>query len=108
MPSPPRREARERELLTAFGQLGEANMATEVLNERSLAVMKRMSDKLTGRDFLQVGLKAWFLLVISAVRTYKYTHLCMLILFQVCQSHPPPPSRGGEGVLCFGFCCLSL
>lgn len=51
MPSPPRRETRERELLTAYGQLGDAN---EVLNERSVAVMKRMSDKLTGRDFLQV------------------------------------------------------
>lgn len=50
MPSPPRREARERELLAAYGQLGDAN---EVLNERAVAVMKRMSDKLTGRDFLQ-------------------------------------------------------
>ena len=45
-----RREARERELLSAYGQLGDAN---EVLNERAVAVMKRMSDKLTGRDFLQ-------------------------------------------------------
>lgn len=54
MPSPPRRDARERELLAAYGQLGDAN---EVLNERAVAVMKRMSDKLTGRDFLQeVGL----------------------------------------------------
>ena len=53
MPSPPRRETRERELLTAYGQLGDAN---EVLNERAVAVMKRMSDKLTGRDFLQDGL----------------------------------------------------
>lgn len=51
MPSPPRRETRERELLSAYGQLGDAN---EVLNERAVAVMKRMSDKLTGRDFLQV------------------------------------------------------
>ncbi len=50
MPSPPRREAREKELLAAYGQLGDAN---EVLNERAVAVMKRMSDKLTGRDFLQ-------------------------------------------------------
>ena len=52
MPSPPRREAREREqreLLAAFGQAG----AAEVLNERAVAVMKRMSDKLTGRDFAQ-------------------------------------------------------
>jgi len=47
---PGRREARERELLSAYGQLGDAN---EVLNERAVAVMKRMSDKLTGRDFLQ-------------------------------------------------------
>ena len=52
MPSPPRRDTRERELLSAYGQLGDAN---EVLNERAVAVMKRMSDKLTGRDFLQVG-----------------------------------------------------
>lgn len=50
MPSPPRRDTRERELLSAYGQLGDAN---EVLNERAVAVMKRMSDKLTGRDFLQ-------------------------------------------------------
>ena len=50
MPSPPRRDAREKELLAAYGQLGDAN---EVLNERAVAVMKRMSDKLTGRDFLQ-------------------------------------------------------
>jgi hypothetical protein len=53
IPSPPRRETRERELLTAYGQLGDAN---EVLNERAVAVMKRMSDKLGGRDFLQVEL----------------------------------------------------
>ena len=51
MPSPPRREAREREMLLAYGQLGDA---TEVINERAVAVMKRMSDKLTGRDFVQV------------------------------------------------------
>ena len=51
MPSPPRRDTRERELLSAYGQLGDAN---EVLNERAVAVMKRMSDKLGGRDFLQV------------------------------------------------------
>lgn len=53
VPSLPRREARERELLNAYGQLGDAN---EVLNERAVAVMKRMSDKLTGRDFSQEGL----------------------------------------------------
>lgn len=52
-PSLPRREARERELLNAYGQLGDAN---EVLNERAVAVMKRMSDKLTGRDFSQEGM----------------------------------------------------
>ena len=51
MPSPPRRDTRERELLSAYGQLGDAN---EVLNERAVAVMKRMSDKLGGRGFLQV------------------------------------------------------
>ena len=51
MPSPPRRETREREMLTAYGQLGDA---VEVINERAVAVMKRMSDKLTGRDFVQV------------------------------------------------------
>jgi len=45
--SPPLRGARERELLDAVGQLGDAN---EVLNERAVAVMKRMSSKLTGRD----------------------------------------------------------
>ena len=54
MPSPPRRDTRERELLSAYGQLGDAN---EVLNERAVAVMKRMSDKLTGRDFLQVSIQ---------------------------------------------------
>nr|AOZ57106.1 Serine threonine-protein kinase TOR [Saccharum hybrid cultivar R570] len=44
----PQRGARERELLQAVNQLGDAN---EVLNERAVAVMARMSDKLTGRDF---------------------------------------------------------
>lgn len=58
IPSPPRRDARERELIAAYGQL---NDATETLNERAVAVMKRMSDKLTGRDFSQVRLplQAW-------------------------------------------------
>ncbi len=32
-----------------------AGGANEVLNERAVAVMKRMSDKLTGRDFMQVS-----------------------------------------------------
>ncbi|KAK4259382.1 hypothetical protein QN277_005720 [Acacia crassicarpa] len=44
----PQRGARERELLQAVNQLGDAN---EVLNERALVVMARMSHKLTGRDF---------------------------------------------------------
>ncbi|CAA6660213.1 unnamed protein product [Spirodela intermedia] len=44
----PLRGARERELLQAVNQLGDAN---EVLNERAVAVMARMSNKLTGRDF---------------------------------------------------------
>lgn len=44
----PQRGARERELLQAVNQLGDAN---EVLNERAVMVMARMSNKLTGRDF---------------------------------------------------------
>ncbi|KAK9166114.1 hypothetical protein Scep_001305 [Stephania cephalantha] len=44
----PQRGARERELLQAVNQLGDAN---EVLNERAVSVMARMSNKLTGRDF---------------------------------------------------------
>lgn len=83
----PRRDMRERELLTAYGQLGDASevlrgaaaagsavcmhvrvrlpaglggalttCAAQVLNERAVTVMKRMSDKLTGRDFLADGL----------------------------------------------------
>ncbi|KAL5560921.1 hypothetical protein UlMin_030668 [Ulmus minor] len=44
----PPRGARERELLQAVNQLGDAN---EVLNERAVVVMARMSNKLTGRDF---------------------------------------------------------
>ncbi|WOK94449.1 serine/threonine-protein kinase TOR [Canna indica] len=46
--SQPLRGARERELLQAVNQLGDAN---EVLNERAVVVMARMSNKLTGRDF---------------------------------------------------------
>lgn len=46
--SHPQRGARERELLQAVNQLGDAN---EVLNERAVMVMARMSNKLTGRDF---------------------------------------------------------
>ncbi|KAL3538768.1 hypothetical protein ACH5RR_002134 [Cinchona calisaya] len=44
----PQRGARERELLQAVNQLGDAN---EVLNDRAVVVMARMSNKLTGRDF---------------------------------------------------------
>ncbi|KAF5842964.1 FAT domain-containing protein, partial [Dunaliella salina] len=50
MPSPPRREARERELREAYQQMG-AGDANEVLNSRAVAVMTRMSDKLMGRDY---------------------------------------------------------
>ncbi|PSS02733.1 Serine/threonine-protein kinase [Actinidia chinensis var. chinensis] len=44
----PQRGFRERELLQAVNQLGDAN---EVLNQRAVVVMARMSNKLTGRDF---------------------------------------------------------
>ncbi|KAL3814338.1 hypothetical protein ACJIZ3_015606 [Penstemon smallii] len=44
----PQRADREKELLQAVHQLGDAN---EVLNERAVVVMARMSNKLTGRDF---------------------------------------------------------
>ncbi|MCI23641.1 serine/threonine-protein kinase TOR-like, partial [Trifolium medium] len=44
----PQRGVRERELLQAVNQLGDAN---GVLNERAVVVMARMSHKLTGRDF---------------------------------------------------------
>ena len=67
MPSPPRRDTRERELLSAYGQLGDAN---EVLNERAVAVMKRMSDKLTGRDFLQVEQPCFLLSFMSVVKQF--------------------------------------
>lgn len=36
----------------AVGQLGDAN---EVLNERAVAVMERMSNKLTGHDFMSTN-----------------------------------------------------
>lgn len=49
LPSPPQRREREKELLQAVGQLGDAN---EVLNERAVAVMERMKNKLTGHDFM--------------------------------------------------------
>nr|XP_009796203.1 PREDICTED: serine/threonine-protein kinase TOR isoform X1 [Nicotiana sylvestris] len=51
----PQRGARERELLQAVNQLGDAN---EVLNERAVAVMARMSNKLTGRDFTATSTSA--------------------------------------------------
>ncbi|KAK2968905.1 hypothetical protein RJ640_018597, partial [Escallonia rubra] len=44
----PQRGAREREILQAVHQLGDAN---EVLNELAVVVMERMNNKLTGRDF---------------------------------------------------------
>ncbi|KAL3621477.1 hypothetical protein CASFOL_036389 [Castilleja foliolosa] len=44
----PQRNVRERELVQAVNQLCDAN---EVLNERAVVVMARMSNKLTGRDF---------------------------------------------------------
>ncbi|KAL3614291.1 hypothetical protein CASFOL_042365 [Castilleja foliolosa] len=44
----PQRNVHERELVQAVNQLGDAN---EVLNERAVVVMARMSNKLTGRDF---------------------------------------------------------
>ncbi|KAL6964513.1 non-specific serine,threonine protein kinase [Sarracenia purpurea var. burkii] len=44
----PQRGVREREILQAVNQLGDAN---EVLNQRAVVVMARMSNKLTGRDF---------------------------------------------------------
>lgn len=50
--SQPQRGVRERELLQAVNQLGDAN---EVLNERAVMVMARMSNKLTGRDFSTVS-----------------------------------------------------
>ena len=89
-----RREARERELLSAYGQLGDAN---EVLNERAVAVMKRMSDKLTGRDFLQVrDLHARPLNYIEALGGLWITRACLhsssLICLprgQLCPSHLP-------------------
>lgn len=40
----------EKDILDAVDNMGDAN---EALNERAVAVMKRMSDKLTGRDFIE-------------------------------------------------------
>ena len=52
-PSPPRPQVTREQVLASYGGIGDAN---EVLNERAVAVMKRMSDKLTGRDFAGDGL----------------------------------------------------
>ena len=87
-----RREARERELLSAYGQLGDAN---EVLNERAVAVMKRMSDKLTGRDFLQARHPLW--LRAARICMCHVRRACMLAL------HPPVLLRVPG---CSGQCAL--
>eukprot|EP00887_Chlorella_sp_A99_P006163 scaffold3.g6163.t1 len=52
-PSPPRLQVTREQVLAQYSGIGDAN---EVLNERAVAVMKRMSDKLTGRDFSGDGL----------------------------------------------------
>eukprot|EP00742_Colponemidia_sp_Colp-10_P007030 GILJ01007544.1.p1 GENE.GILJ01007544.1~~GILJ01007544.1.p1 ORF type:complete len:2402 (-),score=355.14 GILJ01007544.1:281-6541(-) len=49
-PSRKQRGDRERELLQALGPEGSA-APSEVLNERAMSVMRRISNKLTGRDF---------------------------------------------------------
>ena len=50
-PSPPRRDMTREQVLAAYGIQGDPS---EALNERAVTVMKRMSDKLTGRDFMPV------------------------------------------------------
>lgn len=50
--SPPRRDLTRQQVLAAYGIHGDPS---EALNERAVVVMKRMSDKLTGRDFLPEG-----------------------------------------------------
>lgn len=50
--SPPRRDLTRQQVLAAYGIHGDPS---EALNERAVAVMKRMSDKLTGRDFMSDG-----------------------------------------------------
>lgn len=52
IPHLPARGQREQETLQNIQNM-EGN-PNEVLNERAVAVMQRMSDKLTGRDFVQV------------------------------------------------------
>lgn len=51
-PSPPRRDLTKEQVLAAYGITGDPS---EALNERAVSVMKRMSDKLTGRDFMVEG-----------------------------------------------------
>lgn len=50
--SPPRRDLTREQVLAAFGIQGDAS---EVLNERAVTVMERMSSKLTGRDYAADG-----------------------------------------------------
>jgi FKBP12-rapamycin complex-associated protein len=50
--SPPRRDLTRDQVMAAYGGIGDA---TEVLNERAVAVMLRMSHKLTGRDATAEG-----------------------------------------------------
>lgn len=50
--SMPRREITKEQILAAYGVQGDPS---EALNDRAVEVMKRMSDKLTGRDFLPDG-----------------------------------------------------
>jgi FKBP12-rapamycin complex-associated protein len=48
----PRRDLTRAQVLLAYGIQGDPS---EALNDRAVTVMKRMSDKLTGRDFLPEG-----------------------------------------------------
>lgn len=48
----PKRDYTREQVLHAYGIQGDPS---EALNDRAVAVMKRMSDKLTGRDFLPEG-----------------------------------------------------
>jgi len=53
IPSPPRREATREKIMAAYGAAaGDANAE---LNDRAVQVMKRMGDKLTGRDAIIDG-----------------------------------------------------
>ncbi|MEW5302322.1 MAG: hypothetical protein WDW36_005122 [Sanguina aurantia] len=57
LPSPPRRDTREmREVFANMAETTEAGLAArDVLNTRAVEVMKRMADKLMGRDFAAEG-----------------------------------------------------